>query len=215
LNRLRRFVRGPLLLARLWIGRGIEGRQASVKGETFSHGGPIAVFERLDRCGRKRRRALLFGLSNGLVGIEERCAHGLGPGLVIERANRLKFAQEMGVAEGVIDVFPTLIGAPMVVNHNAARELRHGRTRLVGAIERRGRGRGGVPPTGLSGDAQAGLAEAAHRRRRDAFADGAIEGASASAFRRNWPRSRRRPPPRRTDLGELARRAVRERVAGR
>jgi hypothetical protein len=83
-----------------------------VKGEAFSDGGPISLFERLDRFGRKRRGALRFGRSHSLIGVQERCAQGLGPGLLVEFANRLKLAQEMGVAEGVIDVFEAQVGAP-------------------------------------------------------------------------------------------------------
>jgi hypothetical protein len=63
----------------------------------------------------------------------------------------------------------------MVVNHDDAFALEHGRTRLAGAIERVGRRRSGVQPTGRACDAQAGFVEAAHARPRHAFADGAID----------------------------------------
>ena len=63
----------------------------------------------------------------------------------------------------------------MVVDHDAALQRGHGRAGLVGAIERMGWRRGGVQPTGRSGDAEARFVEAAHRRRCDAFANGAID----------------------------------------
>ncbi len=71
-----------------------------------------AVLERLDRFGGERRGALRFGLSDGLVGVQERRAQGVGPGLLVELANLRKLAQEMGVAEGVIDVFEGVVCAP-------------------------------------------------------------------------------------------------------
>jgi len=112
---------------------------------------------------------------HGLVGVPKRRAQGLGPGLLVEFANRLKLAQEMGVAEGVINVFEAIVCAPMVVDHDAALQLGHGRAGLAGAIERVGRRRGGVQPTSRPGDAQSGFVEAAHRHRRDAFANAAVD----------------------------------------
>ena len=69
-----------------------------MKSKAFPNGRPIAVFESLDRFGRKRRGPLLFGLSHDLVSIQKHRAQRLGSGLVIEFANGLKFAQQMGVA---------------------------------------------------------------------------------------------------------------------
>ena len=135
---------------------------------------------------------------HGLVGLEQRRAQGLGPGLLVEFADRLKLAQEMGVAEGVIDVFEAVVGAPVVVDHDAALERGHGRAGLAGAIEGVGQGRGGVQPAGRAGDAQARFVEAAHRRRRDAGADAAIDrlqrlGLTANPARHARPAGRRRP----------------------
>src|SRR5574337_1763342 len=129
-------VSGPQLLALFRALRGVEGRQAPVKREAFPDGGPIAVLERLDGLGGERRGALGLGRLHGLVGVEQGGAQGLGPGLLVELADRLKLAQEMGVAEGVKDVFEGVVGAPVVVDHDAALELGHGRAGLAAAPNR-------------------------------------------------------------------------------
>jgi len=102
-------VSGPLFPALARALRGVEVRQAPVKGEALADGGPISIFERLDRRGRERRGAFLLGLAHRLVGVEQRRPHDLGPWLLVF-ADRLKLAQQMGVAEGVIDVFQAIVG---------------------------------------------------------------------------------------------------------
>ena len=45
-------------------------------------------------------------------------AHQFGPGLAIELDQALEFAQDMGVAEGVVDRLHPAIGQEVVVNYD-------------------------------------------------------------------------------------------------
>ena len=101
--------------------------------------------------------------------------------------------------KALVDGFEPIVGAPMVMDHHAALQLGHGRAGLVSAIERMGQRRGGMQPTGRSGDAQAGFVEAAHARRRDACADGAIERLQRFGLAANPTRHARAADPRRPE----------------
>ena len=83
----------------------------------------------------------------------------------------------MGVAEGVKNVFEGVVGAPVVVDHDAAFELGHGRAGLARAIEGESQARRGVQPTQLARDPIAGLVEMANRGLGHAPANGLVDGA--------------------------------------
>jgi len=79
----------------VWATR--DGRRAAPDGR------PITVDEGRAFIGRECRRARLARFVHGEVGLAEHVAHGLGPGFLVELDQALEFAQDMGVAEGVID----------------------------------------------------------------------------------------------------------------
>ena len=164
-------VSGPLLLsaysgssrdrrpAGFCAGRGLPGRRPNIGSSNAS----IV-------SGASAEAPCAFAVLTASLASEASRAGRRGPGLLVEFADRLKLAQEMGFAEGLIDVFEAIICARVVVDHDATLELGHGRAGLGSAIERVGQGRGGVQPAGGAGDAEAGFVEAAHQRRRDACA---------------------------------------------
>ena len=56
---------------------------------------------------------------HGEVGLAEHVAHGLGPGFFVELDQALEFAQDMGVAEGVVDRVEPAIGRSVVMHDHA------------------------------------------------------------------------------------------------
>ena len=94
---------GTLLGAPTRFGFRLQFGQPAMESEAEPDGRPITVDEGREFIGRERRRARLARFVHGEVGLAEHVAHGLGPGFFVELDQALEFAQDMGVAESVVD----------------------------------------------------------------------------------------------------------------
>ena len=121
-------VSGALLLSFFGVHRGIEGRQAPVKGEAFPDGRPnIGLRTLLILWGASARvplRVRGFRISPCPY-VQEASRAGPRPRAPCRvLANRLKFAQETGRCRTRDRRFRGTRGAPMVVDQNAALQPR-------------------------------------------------------------------------------------------
>ena len=126
--------------------------------------------------GRERRRARLARFLHGEVGLEERIAHGLGPGFFVELDQALEFAQDMGVAEGVVDrVEPTIRQEVVMHDHAPLQILRDGAALFTDTIEGESQARRRVQPLQLAGNAKPRFVEMANLHFGHALADTRID----------------------------------------
>ncbi len=143
--------------------------------------GPIALDEGRDRLGRERRCARLTRFVDGGVGVQERRAHEFGPGLLFNVDESLKFAQDMGVTEGVIDLVHPAIRQEMVVHDDAPLQTLGDVAALIArAVESEGQARRRVQPMQLAGDPIAGFVEMANPGLGHALANGLVDSAQLS-----------------------------------
>jgi hypothetical protein len=89
-----------------------------------SNGRPITVDEGREFIGREPRHAGLARFVHGEIGLAEHVAHGLGPGFFVELDQTLEFAQDMGVAEGVVDRVEPAIRQEVVMHDHAPLQIR-------------------------------------------------------------------------------------------
>src|SRR5260370_27243697 len=108
--------------------------------------------------------------------LAEHVAHGLGPGFLVEFDQALEFAQDMGVAEGVIDhVEPTIRQEVVMHDYAPLQILRDCAALFTGAIEGESQARRRVQPLQLAGDAKPRFVEMAHLHFGHALADARID----------------------------------------
>ena len=152
-------------------GFGRQFGQFAMKGQAEPDGGPIALDEGLGFVRREGARARLARPVHREVGRKQHVAHGFGPGLMIELDQALEFAQDMGVAEGVLDGVEPTIGQEVVVHDDASLQIFGDRAAFfVSAIEGEGQARRGVQPLQLAGDAKPVLSIAEGSSRWRTFA---------------------------------------------
>src|SRR6516225_10060519 len=94
---------GALLGAPARVALLLQFWQPTMEREATPDSRPVASDERRTFIRRECRRARCACLVHGEVGLKKDIAHGLGPGFLIELDQALEFAQDMGVADGVID----------------------------------------------------------------------------------------------------------------
>ncbi len=154
---LQQVVAGPVLGSPARVGFGLQFGQLAVEGEAEPDRRPIALDEGLEVIGRKRAGARLAGFVDCEIGRKQHVAHVFGPGFVIELDQAFEFAQDMGVAEGVIDRIEPAIRQEVVMHDDAPLQIHGDRAALfVGAIEGEGQARGRMQPLQLAGDAKSG-----------------------------------------------------------
>jgi hypothetical protein len=103
-------------------------------------------------------------------------AHEFGPGLLVEFDQALEFAQDMGVAEGVVDRLEPAIRQEVVVHDDAPLQILGDRAALfAGAIEGEDQARSRMQPLQLAGDAISRLIEMANLRLGHALADARVD----------------------------------------
>ena len=108
---------------------------------------PIAIDEGLDLLGRQRPRPRLARRAHRGVGLAQHVTHRFGPGFLLELDHGLEFAQDMGVAECVVDIDEPIIGLEVVVNDDAPFQVPRDVAALFsGAIEGEAQARGRVQP---------------------------------------------------------------------
>jgi hypothetical protein len=143
----RQIMAGTLLGAPARVGFRLQFGQRAMEGEAAPDGRPITVDEGRALIGRERRRARLARFVHGEIGLAEHVAHGLGPGFLVEFDQALEFAQDMGVAEGVIDHVEPTIRQEVVMHDDAPLQILRDRAALfTGAIEGESQARRRVQP---------------------------------------------------------------------
>jgi hypothetical protein len=89
-----------------------------------------------------------------------------------DRTRSLEFAQDVGVAEGVVDRIEPAIGQEVVVHDDACLQILEDRAALfIDAIEGEGQARRRMQPLQLAGDAKPRFVEMANLRLGHALAD--------------------------------------------
>src|ERR1700722_4442488 len=172
LQPVEQIVAGSLFGTPSRLGWGLVFGQLAVEGEAKANRRPISLDEGCDRLGRERARPRLARLVHGGVGAKERVAHAFGPGLLVDLDQALEFAQDMSIAEGVIDFVEPTVRPEVVVHDDAPLQIIGDRAALfVGAIEGEGLARRGVQPLQLAGNPKPRLVEMADLRLGHARAD--------------------------------------------
>ena len=174
-------VAGALFDAPARVGFRLQLGQLAMEGQTEANSGPIALDERREGLGRERRGAGLARRVDGGVGVQKHGAHEFGPGLVVELDESLQFAQDMRVAEGVIDRVHSAIRQEVVVHDDASLQIAWDvATLFARAIEGEGQARCGVQPMQLAGNPIAGFVEMANSGFGHAPANGLVDLAQLS-----------------------------------
>jgi hypothetical protein len=162
---LQQVVAGAVLRTPARVGFRLQFGQLAMEGEAEPDRGPIALEEGVEFSGRERRRARLARFVHREVGRKQHVAHVFGPGLVIELDQALEFAQDMGVADGVIDRVEPAVRQEVVVHDDASVQIFRDRAAFFdGAIEGEGQARGRVQPLQFAGDAKPRFVEMANLR---------------------------------------------------
>ena len=173
---LQQVVAWPMLGAPAPIGFCRQFGQLAMEGEAEPDRRPIALDEGLDFIGPERRSAGLMGFVHRKVGRKQHVAQEFGPRLVIELDQAFEFAQDMGVAEGVIDRVEPTIGQEVVVHDDASVQIFGDRAAFfVSAIKGEGQARSRVQPLQRACDAKSGFVEMANLRLGHARADECVD----------------------------------------
>src|SRR5271155_5757540 len=158
------------------VGLRLQRGQLAVIRQAHPHRRPIALDEGLDLLGRQRPLSRLPRRLHRRVGLAQHRAHEFGPGFLFEFDQALEFAQDMGVAEGVIDLDEPVVGLEVVVDDDAAFQIPGDVAALFsGAIEGEAKARGRVQPLQLAADPIARLVEMADLLAGDALADPLVD----------------------------------------
>ena len=121
---------GPALHPPAWIGFRGQFGQVAMEGEAEADGRPIALDQGFAFTGREGAGARLARFCHREVGRDQHVAHAFGPGLVIELDQALEFAQDMGVAEGVVDRIEPAIRQEVVMHDHASVQILRDRAAL-------------------------------------------------------------------------------------
>jgi len=174
-------VAGALFGASSREGFRLQFGQLAMEGQTEPNRGPIALDEGREGLRREGASAGLARLVDGGVGVQEHGAHEFGPGLLFDVDEGLEFAQDMGVAERVIDRVHPAIGQEVVVHDDAPLQILGDVAALFArAIESEGQARRRVQPMQLASDPIAGFVEMANPGLGHVLADGLVDLAQLS-----------------------------------